>query len=604
MIFTAQSCADSRCPDPALCNRLGPKLGFHFNGEIYRLYNESEDHRRLWEEGLAPTVALGVALGVKPSSQLGPPPLCPYRGGSVASPNGKPGWVQCNHPDKPLKTKEDRTGNKVCSCVGCGPNCSGYPGYQAHESTSKSNEILVNHRALGLGDSLLGLAAIGGLKKDHPDSHIVYRTNPGNFPFVQLFHGGYDELRKHDAPDDRVLPGDNASGERQMNRGYDSHRRKGARVWERYRENIGASGIVLPTLREPDRLKEAGKHWRGVIALAPFSTRGSRNWRIESWITLVELLQGAGYRPVVIDNVADRLKLLKCEKLIGRPAEMLVSLLLNAAAAVCVESGIAHLSGILGRQTIVLCGPTTGPDIHGAYERVTHLQGQLACNGCWFNAPYDGRRCDPCCANLQTILPTDVLREVNRICVRSRGPRISLIIPTIGRESLRRTLDSLVGQPWRDGDEVMLVGDGRQQKADEAWLEYRHKLPGRYLEVEGGPHRDHGHSVRNEVMRLAKGSHIAALDDDDIWTPNALELIRGAITECPNRPHLFRMQEGTAGPVSPNIGTPMLVAPNDPSRLSTYEYFVGGDRRFIEKTTALYPDGAVQHEEVICVVRP
>ena len=60
--------------------------------------------------------------------QGGRVPLCIYRGGLVEKPPtatvGQ--WVACKHPDHPLKTKDDPTGEKVCSCLGCGPKCGGY----------------------------------------------------------------------------------------------------------------------------------------------------------------------------------------------------------------------------------------------------------------------------------------------------------------------------------------------------------------------------------------------------------------------------------------------------------------------------------------------
>lgn len=57
---------------------------------------------------------------------------------------------------------------------------------------------------------------------------------------------------------------------------------------------------------------------------------------------------------------------------------------------------------------------------------------------------------------------------------------ISLVIATISRPTLARTLRSLRGQAWEPGDEVLLVGDGPQPVAAELFGQFG--LSGRYVE--------------------------------------------------------------------------------------------------------------------------
>lgn len=185
----------------------------------------------------------------------------------------------------------------------------------------------------------------------------------------------------------------------------------------------------------------------------------------------------------------------------------------------------------------------------------------------------------------------------------------SLIIPTISRPTLARSLASLRGQDWRPGDEIIVVGDGPQSIAREVWEQF--KLPGRYHDVVG-PSNDWGHAPRNLTMPMAIGSHLVALDDDDEMTPGALAVVRRAIEAAPDRPHIFRMEGAPiVGTVwkerviaEANVGTPMLVLPNTPGKIGQYAPRYGGDFDFIRDTCAHYPNGPVWHEEVICSVRP
>lgn len=184
---------------------------------------------------------------------------------------------------------------------------------------------------------------------------------------------------------------------------------------------------------------------------------------------------------------------------------------------------------------------------------------------------------------------------------------ISLILPTIGRPTLARTLRSIRGQDWRFGDEVLLVGDGHCQAARCLWGQFF--LPGSYSEV-AGPAGDWGHSVRNGAMLRAKAEYLMAIDDDDELTTDAVAIVRRALAAAPDRPHMFRMDGGPHGKLwitrevrFGNVGTPMFVCPRHTQAAYTSRY--GGDFDFMRDTLALYPpDALVWHEEVIAIIRP
>ncbi len=142
---------------------------------------------------------------------------------------------------------------------------------------------------------------------------------------------------------------------------------------------------------------------------------------------------------------------------------------------------------------------------------------------------------------------------------------LTIIVPTLGRPMLERTLLGIAGQLHRD-DELIVVselngGDRARVRSIVAELgDVRWTLE----ECEGG---DWGHSQRNLALGLASGDLIASIDDDDVYFDGALSVMRSAGTE---RPTIFRMRspgltlwqekELRVG----NVGTPKFVVPNTP----------------------------------------
>lgn len=152
---------------------------------------------------------------------------------------------------------------------------------------------------------------------------------------------------------------------------------------------------------------------------------------------------------------------------------------------------------------------------------------------------------------------------------------ISFIVPSIGRPSLFRTLQSIECWP---GDEILLVGD-RLEPVDHSYVRYVQCLRG----------GDWGHTERNHATPLAKGRYLAHIDDDDCYAPGTRALMADAIERTPGRPVLFRMRypNGITLWQEPelrcgNVGTPMILIPNEPGRLGQFKSFVGGDCAYLE----------------------
>ncbi|HEU4338758.1 MAG TPA: glycosyltransferase family A protein [Planctomycetota bacterium] len=172
------------------------------------------------------------------------------------------------------------------------------------------------------------------------------------------------------------------------------------------------------------------------------------------------------------------------------------------------------------------------------------------------------------------------------------SPALSIMIPTIGRASLRGILEDLVPQ-LEAQDQVLVVGDGRQWRAERICKKFRDT---RIEYFEHGPDHAWGHPQRNVAMRRAKGTHLLSYDDDDVVLPDGLRHVRTAIEHFPDRPLVFRMQHRSEliwkdrEIRMANVSTQMIVVPNVAGRLGEWGRVYEGDLEFLKSTVALYPE--------------
>lgn len=93
-------------------------------------------------------------------------------------------------------------------------------------------------------------------------------------------------------------------------------------------------------------------------------------------------------------------------------------------------------------------------------------------------------------------------------------PRVSAIIPTVGRSTLRRAIESVLGQT-RPVDEIIVVADTDQPVV----VPSDDRISVLYTDIPGGPGK-----TRQRGIDAAREPVIAMLDDDDEWRPTKLEL--------------------------------------------------------------------------------
>jgi glycosyltransferase involved in cell wall biosynthesis len=185
---------------------------------------------------------------------------------------------------------------------------------------------------------------------------------------------------------------------------------------------------------------------------------------------------------------------------------------------------------------------------------------------------------------------------------------LTIVVPTIGRPSLRNTLDSIACQ-LQMFDQVFVVADGNYPASNTLVQQYGIQYG--YFELANGPHNDWGARARNFGIDLAKKAYIAFMDDDDHYLPGAFEFIKNAIQMSPGNPFMFRMIHGkniiwTRNELAlGNVSSQMVVVPNDRKKLGRFTDRYEGDYDFIKQTADLYStdyDPFIWREEIISIL--
>lgn len=181
---------------------------------------------------------------------------------------------------------------------------------------------------------------------------------------------------------------------------------------------------------------------------------------------------------------------------------------------------------------------------------------------------------------------------------------ISVVIPTLGRPSLAATLESCAG-----ADEVIVVLDTSRGATRESLP----PMPPDSIFTEGAFGVTGGHAGRVHGIRCATGTHLAFMDDDDVYAPGAFDAMRDAACDAPV---IFRMDHYTHGvlwwePVIRfgNVSTQQYLIPNEPAKLGNWTPHApglpepGGDYTFIKECSENF-GGVVWRDEIVSVLRP
>jgi glycosyltransferase involved in cell wall biosynthesis len=198
---------------------------------------------------------------------------------------------------------------------------------------------------------------------------------------------------------------------------------------------------------------------------------------------------------------------------------------------------------------------------------------------------------------------------------RKKAPRLSVIIPTQGRETLKRTLDSCVTAGLSKDDEILVIWDAFEMPSD---FHYEWTSKPEWATFIGGAlqagHHCWGHCQLGYGITRARGDYIVLNDDDDVFTPGAFDRIRATISQLDEHvPLLYRFQswwgnvywETPGLAVENHIGGHCAVFPRD-ERLGKFSCRYQGDYDYIRSTLDNWggDDMAVWVDDVIAVARP
>ena len=200
-------------------------------------------------------------------------------------------------------------------------------------------------------------------------------------------------------------------------------------------------------------------------------------------------------------------------------------------------------------------------------------------------------------------------------------PLLTVIVPTVGRPSLARTVRSLLKQgewlPW----EAVLVGDTHagtwaHQLPLARALAAQHPERLRYVEHDGGLHA-WGHPQRNFGATVARGRYLSWLGDDDVYLQGAFEHLGRVLRRQEDDPRVFLFRwiapwkavlwEQAGFLAQDHIDAENIVCPNVPAKLGEWNSArYQGDYDMIADTVARW--GGVERvrwqPEVIAQAQP
>jgi len=267
-------------------------------------------------------------------------------------------------------------------------------------------------RALGLGDLLVAVPALRGLRAAHPADRLVLAAPAGLAPLAALT-GAVDEVLPVDgvaAPP--VLPAGLPPPALAVNlhgRGPDSTREllrlRPGRLWAyahpalseldgpRWRDGeheaarwcrlLAAHSVPadpgdldLPLPPEPSPAP-------GVVVVHPGAASASRRWPAERYAAVAAALRRAGHRVVVTGGPTERPLATQVAVRAGLPADAvragrtgllgLAALVARARLVLCGDTGVGHLATAYRTPSVLLFGPTPAAEWGPPPDRAQHV---------------------------------------------------------------------------------------------------------------------------------------------------------------------------------------------------------------------------------------
>jgi|SRR6185369_10128733 len=190
---------------------------------------------------------------------------------------------------------------------------------------------------------------------------------------------------------------------------------------------------------------------------------------------------------------------------------------------------------------------------------------------------------------------------------------LSLIIPTIGRSSLKLVVNDALAQ-MRGGDSIVVVWDpiNRNQVPDlgDTANQWRDRGVGIWFHQLADPAHDYGCTACDYGIGMANGDYVFFIGDDDRIPPGAFDTIRAGVSKAPDMPHLFAMQH--TGRILANslvcgeVSGQQIVVPRDMAKMPKMTAFNPGelavsDWRFIQNVEKAWGK-IVMHDGLIAIL--
>ena len=266
-------------------------------------------------------------------------------------------------------------------------------------------------RALKIGDLLVAVPALRGIRRARPDARVVLATPAWLEPLVELTDA-VDALLPADGLDEplAVAPGRVETAVDLHGFGPESRALCEA-LQPRHLVGFRAPGWVGPEWRpdehervrwasmvswhqmpaDPDdlrlRVPEQASTHPGCAVVHVGAAYASREWPVERFAAVAAALTADGHRVVVTGGAADRERAERTAALAGLPAAAVLAgrtglaafaaLVAGAALVVTADTGAGHLASAYGRPSVVVFGPA--PPEHwgpppGPHVALTHAE--------------------------------------------------------------------------------------------------------------------------------------------------------------------------------------------------------------------------------------
>jgi hypothetical protein len=167
----------------------------------------------------------------------------------------------------------------------------------------------------------------------------------------------------------------------------------------------------------------------GRVAILPQAAWPVRQWPMAYFLDLADLLEERGFSVVLLGSKPQDMSRHGRRWYAGFDLVRTAAMLSLADLVVANDSGPAHLGGVVGTQTIAICGPTLGKVVF-AHDRNIHPfalgNDVLACVGCHFNEDRGYRQAcrSGGCRALFLNTPEKVISAVDRLEPDGISPEI------------------------------------------------------------------------------------------------------------------------------------------------------------------------------------